>query len=192
MQMGIVSARHVDHVGLVVPDLDAAIDFFEQALGALLLWRVGPFEETPTGVPIESVTLAMLRLGPNLNVELQAFVADTQRQGSPSNIDIGAGHIAFFVNDIQAAAQSLRENGAEPLRGQSKLRATSRKAKKSGTSRRRGAPLWRFYGGRMSSPMKTTPRSAFTNRTILGRMKARPASLERITHVLSESSRCTR
>ena len=38
MQMGIVSARHVDHVGLVVPDLDAAIDFFEQALGALLLW----------------------------------------------------------------------------------------------------------------------------------------------------------
>ena len=51
MQMGIASARHVDHVGLVVPDLDAAIDFFEQALGALLLWRVGPFEETPTGVP---------------------------------------------------------------------------------------------------------------------------------------------
>jgi catechol 2,3-dioxygenase-like lactoylglutathione lyase family enzyme len=117
MQMGIVSARHVDHVGLVVPDLDAAIDFFEQALGALLLWRVGPFEETPTGVPIESVTLAMLRLGPSLNVELQAFVADTQRQESPSNIDIGAGHIAFFVNDIQAAAQSLRDNGAELLRG---------------------------------------------------------------------------
>ena len=73
MQMGIVSARHVDHVGLVVPDLDAAIDFFEQALGALLLWRVGPFEETPTGVPIEAVTLAMLRLGPTLNVELQAL-----------------------------------------------------------------------------------------------------------------------
>jgi catechol 2,3-dioxygenase-like lactoylglutathione lyase family enzyme len=44
MQMGIVSARHVDHVGLVVPDLDAAIHFFEQALGALLLWRVGPIE----------------------------------------------------------------------------------------------------------------------------------------------------
>jgi hypothetical protein len=41
-----------------------------------------------------------------LNVELQVFVADTQRKESPSNIDIGAGHIAFFVNDIQAAAQS--------------------------------------------------------------------------------------
>ena len=56
MQMGIVSARRVDHVGLVVPDLDAAIHFFEQALGAFLLWRVGPFEETPTGVPIEKMS----------------------------------------------------------------------------------------------------------------------------------------
>ena len=133
MQMGIVSARHVDHVGLVVPDLDAAIDFFEQALGALLLWRVGPFEETPTGVPIESVTLAMLRLGPNLNVELQAFVADTQRHELPSNIDIGAGHIAFFVNDIQAAAQSLREN-AELLRGPVKAKGDIKK----------GEEIWYF------------------------------------------------
>jgi catechol 2,3-dioxygenase-like lactoylglutathione lyase family enzyme len=142
MQMGIVSARHVDHVGLVVPDLDAAIDFFEQALGALLLWRVGPFEETPTGVPIESVTLAMLRLGPSLNVELQAFVADTQRQESPSNIDIGAGHIAFFVNDIQAAAQSLRDNGAELLRGPIKAKGDIKK----------GEEIWYFktpWGGFM-------------------------------------------
>ena len=61
---GIVSARHVDHVGMTVPDLNAAISFFENALDAQLLWRVGPFDETPTGVPIKSVHLAMLRLGP--------------------------------------------------------------------------------------------------------------------------------
>jgi catechol 2,3-dioxygenase-like lactoylglutathione lyase family enzyme len=93
MQMGTVSARHLDHVGLVVPNLDAAIHFFEQALGARLLWRVGPFKETPTGVPIDNATLAMLRLGPNSDVERQVFVADTQRKESPSNIDIGAGHL---------------------------------------------------------------------------------------------------
>ena len=127
MQMGIVSSRHVDHVGLVVPDLDAAIHFFEQALGALLLWRVGPFEETPTGVPIDSVSVAMLRLGPNLNVELQVFVAETQRKDAPSTIDSGAGHIAFFVNDLQAAAQSLRENGAELLEGPIKAKGDVKK-----------------------------------------------------------------
>ena len=117
MPKGIVSARYVDHVGLVVPDLDAAIKFFEEAIGAQLLWRVGPFHETPTDVPIKNVRLAMLRLGPNLNVELQAFEADTQKKAMPSNIDVGAAHIAFFVDDINAAARSLKEHGAELLRG---------------------------------------------------------------------------
>ncbi len=117
MQKGIVSARHVDHVGITVPDLNAAIKFFENALGAELLWQVGPFHETPTGVPIRSIHLAMLRLGPNINVELMAFDADHQQQAMPSNIDYGATHIAFFVDDIEAAAASLKEHGAELLAG---------------------------------------------------------------------------
>ena len=117
MSQGIVSARHVDHVGITVPDLDAAIQFFENALGADLLWRVGPFEETPTGVKIHSVRLAMLRLGPNINVELMSFDADAQQRTMPSNIDYGATHIAFFVDDIDAAAESLKEHGAELLQG---------------------------------------------------------------------------
>lgn len=116
-EKGIVSARHVDHVGLVVPDLEAAIHFFEDALGALLLWRVGPFHETPTGVPIQNISLAMLRLGPNLNVELQMFEAEAQKKEMPSNIDVGAAHIAFFVEDIHAAADSLKKHGAELLQG---------------------------------------------------------------------------
>jgi catechol 2,3-dioxygenase-like lactoylglutathione lyase family enzyme len=58
MSKGIVSARHVDHVGFTVPDLDAAIEFFERALGADLLWKLGPFDETPTGVNINSINLA--------------------------------------------------------------------------------------------------------------------------------------
>ena len=114
---GIVSARHVDHVGMTVPNLDEAIRFFEEAIGAQLLWRVGPFDETPTGVPIQSVHLAMLRLGPSLNIELLSFAADRQRQEMPSNIDMGATHIAFFVDDIHAAAESLKSHGAELLRG---------------------------------------------------------------------------
>jgi catechol 2,3-dioxygenase-like lactoylglutathione lyase family enzyme len=76
---GIVSARHVDHVGMTVPNLNQAIHFFEDALGGLLLWRVGPFHETATGVPINSVQIAMLRLGPSLNVELLQFDADQKR-----------------------------------------------------------------------------------------------------------------
>ena len=117
MQKGIVSARHVDHIGITVPDLSAAVQFFQNALGAQMLWQVGPFHETPTGVPIHSIHIAMLRLGPNINVELMAFDADQQRRTMPSNIDYGATHIAFFVEDIDAAAASLKANGAELLTG---------------------------------------------------------------------------
>lgn len=116
-QTGIVSVRYVDHVGMTVPDLDAAIQFFEDALGGLLLWRVGPFHETATGVPINSVQIAMLRLGPSLNVELLQFDADEQQREMPSNINMGAGHIAFFVGDVSAAAKSLGNHGAELLQG---------------------------------------------------------------------------
>ena len=117
MSKGIVSARHVDHVGITVPDLGAAIELFENALGAELLWKLGPFHETPTGVRIRSIHLAMLRLGPSINVELMAFDADAQQRTMPSNIDYGATHIAFFVGDIEAAAESLKEHGAEMLKG---------------------------------------------------------------------------
>ena len=47
---GIATARFVDHVGMTVPDVSTAIRFFEHTLGARLLWRAGPFDETPTGV----------------------------------------------------------------------------------------------------------------------------------------------
>jgi catechol 2,3-dioxygenase-like lactoylglutathione lyase family enzyme len=58
---GIVSARHVDHVGMTVPNLNQAIHFFEDAPGGLLLWRVGPFHETAFRSPCSgSVQASML------------------------------------------------------------------------------------------------------------------------------------
>ena len=116
-EIGLASARYVDHLGMTVPDMDAAIHFFEQGLGAHLLWRVGPFHESPTAAHIDSVEIAMLRLGPSMNLELLAYTADAQRKTMPSNVDLGAGHIAFFVDDLQAAAESLRKHGAELLAG---------------------------------------------------------------------------
>jgi catechol 2,3-dioxygenase-like lactoylglutathione lyase family enzyme len=114
---GIVSARHVDHLGLVVPNLEDAVRFFKEALGAQLLWALGPFTKTPTGVPIRSVRLAMLRFGANLNLELQEIDAEQQRKTIPGNIDLGAVHAAVFVDDLNLAAQSLRTHGATLLKG---------------------------------------------------------------------------
>ena len=112
---GIATVRNVDHYGVSVPDMDQAIAFYTEALGADLLWRVGPFHETPTGAEIDQVEIAMLRLGPNLNVELLAIRAPGQNRQLPATTDIGAAHLAFFVDDLEAAGASVAAQGGTML-----------------------------------------------------------------------------
>jgi hypothetical protein len=100
---GIVSARHVDHVGMTVPSLNEAIHF--------------------------------LRLGPNLNVELQTFEAEQQEKRLPSNVDSGATHIGFFVEDIRVAAASLAGHGAELLHGPIETAGDAKRESRFGTLR---------------------------------------------------------
>ena len=75
----IPGAKAVDHAGFVVPDLNEAVGYFVETLGAAVLWWSPPFSvnkdqlKAPPGLntaPGAAFRLAMLRLGPNLNVEL--------------------------------------------------------------------------------------------------------------------------
>jgi catechol 2,3-dioxygenase-like lactoylglutathione lyase family enzyme len=112
---GIAIVRNVDHYGVSVTDMDQAIAFYTRALGADLLWQVGPFHETPTGAEIDQVEIATLRLGPNLNVELLAIRAPGQNRQVPATIDIGAAHLAFFVDYLEAAGASVAAHGGTML-----------------------------------------------------------------------------
>jgi Raf kinase inhibitor-like YbhB/YbcL family protein len=129
----IASARNVDHVGVVVPNLEQAVNFFVDVIGADLLWKAGPLKEdskhSPTGKPL-TVSLAMLRLGPNLNLELLQYDTGANRDNQmPKATDPGTTHIAFFVADIDEASAYLKAKGvrlfpgpiealAEPKRGE--------------------------------------------------------------------------
>ena len=124
--VGIPSVRGVDHAGLNVPDLDAAVTFFTEVLGAQLLWRIGPLgggELMPThyGVaPSLRVQLATLRCGPNLNVELLQYLTPEGHSASleePSNSDLSVGHLAFLVDDMAAAADYLAAHGVRLFAG---------------------------------------------------------------------------
>ncbi len=115
-EKGIATSRYVDHCGFSVPDMTQAITFFTEALGGELLWREGPFAESPTGVKVTSVEVAMVRL-PNINVELISVVAPGQDRTMPAPISVGAGHMAFYVDDLEAAAASLSAHGATLLQG---------------------------------------------------------------------------
>jgi len=110
------SLRAVDHVAYTVPDLDEAVRFFVDHFGAELIFVDGPFvDEQGDGMrlrlnvdPRAKCTIAMIRLGRHHNVELFEYQAPDQRRALPRNSDIGGHHLAFYVDDIDAAHEYVR------------------------------------------------------------------------------------
>lgn len=114
---GIPTATNVDHFGMTVPDLDEAISFFTTVLGSELVWRIngvedkeGPWMSEHLNVhPRASMDVAMVRCGPTTNVELFQYESPDQSQELPKNSDHGASHLAFYVTDILAAVEYLKD-----------------------------------------------------------------------------------
>ena len=114
--------RGIDHIGLTVPDLDQAAAFFTDVLGCTTVTRVGPFRDDsgsfmadvldvhPRAV-IERIVLQ--RCGHGSNIELFKYTAPDQTTLHPRNSDIGAHHLAFYVDDIDAATDNAL-GAAEP------------------------------------------------------------------------------
>ena len=116
--------RGVDHIGLTVPDMEAAVRFFVEVLGCEKVMSFGPisdpapkgtFMADALGVDPRSVIkeVTMLRSGWGSNIELFSYGAPDQKVLQAKNSDIGAHHIGFYVDDIDAAAAYLRARGVK-------------------------------------------------------------------------------
>jgi catechol 2,3-dioxygenase-like lactoylglutathione lyase family enzyme len=123
---GIPTLRGQDHIGLTVPDLQAAIRFFVDVIGCQLVTTFGPFRDDEG--PFMSDTLnvhpravieqiALLRCGMGSSIELFQYSAPVQRADPPMNSDIGGHHLAFYVDDMTAAVDYLKANGVRMLAG---------------------------------------------------------------------------
>lgn len=124
--MAIPGLKKPDHIGLTVPNLEEAIEFFSQHFGFELAYRFGPFasddnwmaEHLNVNPRAEIINIAILN-AKGINLELFEY-ADTveRRKMSPNNADIGGHHLAFYVEDMDAAVMYLRQQGimvlAEP------------------------------------------------------------------------------
>jgi len=125
-QRGIPSLRGQDHIGITVPDLQAAIDFFVDVIGCELATTFGPFRDDAGSFMADTLhvhpravveRIALLRCGMGSNIELFQYSAPDQRNAIPRNSDIGGHHLAFYVDDIDAAVAYLKARGVTVLAG---------------------------------------------------------------------------
>ncbi|WP_019869234.1 methylmalonyl-CoA epimerase [Salinispora oceanensis] len=111
-----IGLRRIDHVGIAVPDLDEAIDFYQRAFGMRCV-------HTETNEE-QGVREAMLAVGPTAAggcVQLLAPLSPVStiarfldRQGP------GVQQVAYTIADIDVACAKLRERGLRLLYEQPK------------------------------------------------------------------------
>jgi len=120
--MAVPGLRGIEHVGLTVPDLEAAQRFFVDVLGCAFVFADGPYANAPDfmtgslGVdPKASFRYAFLRCGHGANLEVFEYQAPDQAEALPKNSDVGGHHFCFYVDDIEAAVAYLRAHGIRVL-----------------------------------------------------------------------------
>ena len=112
-ELGLVG---MDHVGITVPDINQAIEWYEDVLGAAAPLTFGPFPAGPFVASVVDVAqtasidqITMLRIGHSANIELFQYTApDGQRHDVPKNSDWTGHHVAFYVTDIAPAIEYMR------------------------------------------------------------------------------------
>lgn len=122
--VGIPGLRQVDHIGITVPDLVQAHEFFTEILGCEYLYKLGPFEHPETDWMGEHLNvhpravmkeLHFYRLGGQAIFEIFEYSAPDQNVIQPKNSDIGGHHVALYVDDFDAAYEFLQAQGLQVL-----------------------------------------------------------------------------
>lgn len=120
---GIPGLLGTDHIGFTVPDIEAATEFFTEILGAELIYSLGPFEAkddwmaTQLNVHPRAVIVQNrhFRLGHGANFEIFHYETPEGQGVMPKNSDIGGHHLAFYVEDLDAAIAYLISKGIKVL-----------------------------------------------------------------------------
>jgi len=109
--------RGVEHVGFTVPDIDAATRFFVDVIGCVHVYSMGPFEDREGDwmarqlnvhprARMKELRFFRCEFGPNF--EIFEYDAPGQVRVPPRNSDVGGHHLAFYVDDFDAALAYLR------------------------------------------------------------------------------------
>src|SRR6187200_3494894 len=113
-----MTVKRMDNVGIVVEDIDAAIEFFAE-LGLVLEGRApveGDWADGVTGLHSMRVEIAMMRTPDgHSRLEISRFItppAVSDHRNAPVNA-LGYLRVMFTVDDIDDTLARLRKHGAE-------------------------------------------------------------------------------
>jgi catechol 2,3-dioxygenase-like lactoylglutathione lyase family enzyme len=118
--------RGLEHVGLTVPDIEQAVQFFVEVLGFEHMYDIGPFVDDEGSWFGENLNVdvrasiprgALLRCGYGSNLELFEYRSPDQRQQIPRMSDWGGTHFAYYVDDMASAVAALKRHGVRVLGG---------------------------------------------------------------------------
>jgi catechol 2,3-dioxygenase-like lactoylglutathione lyase family enzyme len=120
---GLPGLRGVEHIGFTVPDLDAATDFFVNVIGCEHVYSLGPYRSEGTWMAEHLAVhpravipqLRFFRCANGPNFEIFQYEAPEQNSVPPRNSDVGGHHLAFYVEDLDAAIDHLRAHGVTVL-----------------------------------------------------------------------------
>lgn len=122
--MAIPGMHGMEHIGFTVPDINEACNFFVNILGAEVLYTAakdfrgeGDWMKTHLYVDPSCVIkeFRYVRCGNGTNLEIFQYEAPNQAKTPPLNSDIGGHHLAFYVDDMDAAIDFLKANGVKVL-----------------------------------------------------------------------------
>ncbi len=121
---GVPGLQRLDHVGITVPDIDAAQAFLVDVLGFEYLYHLGPYRDDDGTWMAEHLNvdaratipeIRFFRLGGQAILEVFQYTAPEQRAEAPRNSDVGGHHVALYVDDLDAAVAYLRDQGVTVL-----------------------------------------------------------------------------
>jgi glyoxylase I family protein len=126
MTIGLPGLRGTDHVGFTVPNLEQAHDFFVNVIGCEYVYTLGPFDHPDEGddwmlehlgvhprTVMRELRFYRCRFGPNF--EIFQYEPAEGAAPEPRNSDTGGHHLAFYVDDLDAAVEYLREKNVEVM-----------------------------------------------------------------------------
>ena len=109
-----IKALH--HTGLVVWDLEKAVEFYQNGIGLEVVSRyerIGPAINQVVGYEAVSLTIALMGGISDHCVELIQYISPpSQERPSEERSVLGAAHLSFVVDDIEKTLQKLVAHGA--------------------------------------------------------------------------------